>query len=98
LDVTGQPVPEMQQNERAVSWIAEEGFLVGLQDVVRGTGYSWRQYLRPLLGAKTWATFAWDDPAPSLRMLQRVASEYSHSAGSIARRALGRLGPGRTAG
>jgi predicted ATP-grasp superfamily ATP-dependent carboligase len=89
-DLCGEAVPEMHQSERAVSWIAEEGFLIGLQDVVRRTGYPWRQYLRPLFGTKTWATFAWDDPQPSLRMLKRVAAEYARSAAVFARRGLGR--------
>jgi predicted ATP-grasp superfamily ATP-dependent carboligase len=75
-DLIGERVPEMGQDPRPMCWIAEEGYLLGLQDAVRGTGYPLRQYLRPLWGRKTWATFSWRDPLPTLRLLRRVAQEY----------------------
>jgi D-aspartate ligase len=89
-DMIGEPVPAMKQDARAVSWIAEEGYLIGLPDALRGIGYPLREYLGALRGPKTWATLTWRDPRPGVRMLRRVALEYGRSLSNRMRRATGR--------
>jgi predicted ATP-grasp superfamily ATP-dependent carboligase len=89
-DVVGDPMPAMEQDARPVSWIAEEGYLVGLKDTLRGKGYPLRQYLRPLRGRKTWATLAWSDPRPAAQLARRVLGEYARGAAAVTRRLFGR--------
>jgi hypothetical protein len=84
-DLVGAPVAAMEQDARSVAWIAEEGYVVGLLDAVRGTSYPLRQYVAPLFGRKTWATLAWDDPRPSLQLARRVLAEYARAARAAAR-------------
>lgn len=90
-DIVGQPVAEMSQRPEPVSWIAEEGYLIGLRDALLGKGYPLRQYLSPLASRKSWATFDWSDPRPSLRLLRGVAGEYARAGRSLAHRWLRRL-------
>jgi predicted ATP-grasp superfamily ATP-dependent carboligase len=85
-DLVGDQVPPMEQDARPVSWIAEEGYLVGLKDALRGRGYPLSQYLRPLGGRKTWATLAWSDPLPSAQLARRVLGEYARGAAAATRR------------
>jgi predicted ATP-grasp superfamily ATP-dependent carboligase len=92
-DLVGEHVAPMDQDARPVSWIAEEGYLVGLQDALRGAGYPLRQYLRPLWGRKTWATLAWDDPRPSAQLARRVLAQYTRGAKSFARGLVARRPP-----
>jgi predicted ATP-grasp superfamily ATP-dependent carboligase len=89
-DLVGDPVPAMVQSPHAVSWIAEEGYLVGLKDALRGTGYPLRQYLKPLLGRKAWATLAWSDPRPTGQLARRVLAEYWRTAATVTRRLFGK--------
>lgn len=91
-DVIGKPVPELRQDARAVSWIAEEAYLLGLPDALRGKGYPLREYLGALSGPKAWATFAWRDPKPGVRILNRVTREYARGLYHRVRRFAGKAG------
>jgi D-aspartate ligase len=76
-DFIGDPVPEMHQSAEMVSWIAEEGYLLGLADVLRGHNYPLAGYLGALRGRRSWATLSLRDPQPGTRMVRRVATEYA---------------------
>jgi predicted ATP-grasp superfamily ATP-dependent carboligase len=85
-DLTGASVPLMEQNRRPACWIAEEGYLIGLRDVLLGRGYPLRQYLSPLRYPKSWATFSLRDLRPFLRLLRRVAGDYARCLRGLFRR------------
>jgi predicted ATP-grasp superfamily ATP-dependent carboligase len=74
LDLTGQPVPAVDQRDGR-RWLLEAADLLAFRDYRRQQGLTLGRWLRSLRGVEEGATFSWTDPLPFLVSMRVLVTD-----------------------